>query len=139
MALQRLGMPPGPVTCMLVTIQDFEHHVRTTFGDSESVLVNTDGVPFQGICQGNGASPTIWVAVSAPLLEMMRTAGHGIKYKAPLSNTEDNLVGFAFVDDTDIVEGDLRSAELSIDDVMQCMQEAVDRWEGGLKATGGAL
>ena len=105
LALQRLGMPPGPVTCMLVTIQDFEHHVRTTFGDSESVLVNSDGTPFQGICQGNGAGPTIWVAVSAPLLDMMRNAGHGVKFTAPLSNTKDSLVGFAFVDDTDIVEG----------------------------------
>ena len=59
LALQRLGLPPGPITCMLCTIQQFKHHVRTTFGDSEEVLHNNTEVPFQGICQGNGAGPTI--------------------------------------------------------------------------------
>ena len=139
MALQRLGMPSGPVTCMLVTIQNFNHHVRTTFGNSETALFNIDGQPFQGICQGNGAGPTIWVAVSAPLLDMMRAAGHGVHYTTPLSNSKDSLVGFAFVDDTDIVEGQLNSTPLTFDEVMHCMQRAVDRWEGGLQATGGAI
>ena len=124
---------------MLVTIQDFEHHIGTTFGNSESALYNTNGDPFQGISQGNGAGPTIWVAVSTPLIEMMRSAGHEVKLTSPLSHTDDSLVGFAFVDDTDIVEGILNSTPLSIDEVMTCMQEAVDRWEGGLKATGGAF
>ena len=139
MALQRLGMPEQPVTCMLVSIQDFEHHVRTAFGDSKSVLVNEAGIPFQGLCQGNGASPTVWVAVSAPLLDMMRDADHGIYLQSPLSQEDDHFVGFAFVDDTDIVEGYLKTADFTIYDIMTSMQEAVNRWEGGLKATGGAI
>ena len=139
MALQRLGMPSQPVTCMLTTIQDFEHHVRTTFGDSEQTLVKEEGLLFQGICLGNGASPTIWVAVSIPLLEMMRSAKHGVHFEAPLSKEKYNIIGFAYVDDTDLVEGNLTNMEFSIEEVMDNMQEAINRWEGGLKATGGAL
>ena len=139
LALQRLGMPIQPINCMLVTIQEFKHHIRTAHGTSESALENDSNISFQGICQGNGAGPTIWVAVSAPLIEMMRNAGHGITYKAPLSHAKDHLVGFAFVDDTDIVQGDLTATDLSIEDIYTCMQEGINRWEGGLKATGGAI
>lgn len=70
---------------------------------------------------------------------MMRTASHGVSFQSPLSKEDDHLVGFAFVDDTDIVEGTLQQVDLTIEDIMTRMQEAVNRWEGGLKATGGAI
>ena len=70
---------------------------------------------FQGIWQGNGSGPTIWVAVSAPLIEMMRGEGHGIKFEAPLSQNRYSLVGLTFVDDTDIVEGDLTRTKITIE------------------------
>ena len=124
---------------MLCTIQQFKHHVRTTFGDSEDVLVNTSDKPFQGICQGNGAGPTIWVVVSTPLIEMMRKAGHGYHFTTPLSQSTDNIVGFAFVDDTDIVEGSGTKVQLTMEEVMTSVQTAINRWEGGIKATGGAI
>ena len=59
---------------MLLTIQDFEHHLQTTFGNLESALYNADGDPFQGMCQGKGAVSTILVAISTPLFDMMRSA-----------------------------------------------------------------
>ena len=37
-----------------------------------------DGAPFQGILQGNGCGPVLWLAVSTQLIEMMQTRGHGI-------------------------------------------------------------
>ena len=114
MALQRLGLPPGPVTCMLTTIQQFKHHVRTTFGDLEIKLQNNTPTPFQGICQGNGAGPTIWVAVSTPLIEMMRAAEHGLAFETPLTGYKEKLIGFAFVDDTDLVEGNLSRTDFSL-------------------------
>ena len=78
-AMQRMGLPIQPVKCMLVTIQNMKHHVRTAFGESDSFMANEDMLPFQGCLQGNGSGPTLWLAVSAPLMEMMRTAGHGVK------------------------------------------------------------
>ena len=68
-------------------------------------------IHFQGICQGNGSGPTIWVAVSAPLIEMVRGSGHGIKFEALLSQDKDSLVGFTFVDDTNVMEGYLTKTE----------------------------
>ena len=38
LALQRLDMPIQPIQCMLVTIQELHHHVRTVFGTSSSSI-----------------------------------------------------------------------------------------------------
>lgn len=118
-----------------------EHYIRTGFGDSDVTMsgADNDNQPFQGILQGNGSGPVLWLAVSTPLIEMMRTRGHGIKYKTPLSSVNDDFVGFAFVDDTDLVQGGLRMAMIDIEQVFKDMQEAIDCWEGGLKTTGGAI
>ena len=72
LAYRRLGIPIPPVQCMVKTIQNMKHHVRTTFGDS-TFTMNRDGVlePYQGALQGNGASPATWVVISAPLLNML--------------------------------------------------------------------
>ena len=137
MAMQRLGMPIQPITCMITTIQDMEHYTRTGFGDSDRTMSGDGEVPFQGILQGNGSGPVLWLAVSTPLIEMMRTRGHGIKYRTPLSKENDDFIGFAFVDDTDLVQGDLRLVELDISTLFDEAQEAINCWEGGLKTTGG--
>ena len=96
MAMQRLGLPIEPITCMIITIQQMEHIIRTGFGDSDMTMSGAEetDIPFQGILQGNGSGPVLWLAVSSPLIEMMRTRGHGIKYQTPLSYEKDELVGF---------------------------------------------
>ena len=141
MAMQRLGLPIEPITCMIVTIQQMEHYIRTGFGDSDATMAHDEleGAPFQGILQGNGSGPVLWLAVSTPLIEMMRTQGHGIKYTTPLTRENDDFIGFAFVDDTDLVSGNLKSTTLDIEDVFIDMQEMINCWEGGLKTTGGAI
>ena len=48
---------------------------------------------------------------------MIRGAEHGIKLKAPLFQEKDILVGFEFVNDTDIAEGDLTSTGINIEDI----------------------
>ena len=82
-----------------------QHYIRTTYGDSDSSMqTRSTDVPFQGILQGNGAAPATWVVISTPLLNMMRTAGNGGRFKDPISNTSSHIVGFAFVDDADLLE-----------------------------------
>ena len=94
LVLQRLGIPIQLVRCMLVTIQELKHHVRTSFGTSDSTLFNDSDTPFQRICQGNGAGPTIWMAVSTPLIKMMRSARHDLKLEVPLTHVNDKFAGF---------------------------------------------
>ena len=140
LAYKRLGIPEPPVKSMLHTIQKMKHHVRTTFGDSEFTMSRDEMVePYQGLLQGNGASPATWVIISAPLINMMREAQNGAFIVEPIRKKVHHTAGFAFVDDTDLIEADLREEGQNLEDVMKKMQSAVNRWEGGLKTTGGAI
>ena len=65
-------------------------------------------------------------------------ADNGAHMLSPIMQEVDHIVGFAFVDDMDLVcfyQDRLRLSE----EVMQNMQGGIDRWEGGLKLTGGAI
>ena len=134
LAYRRLGVPDPPVQCMLKTIQNMKHHVCTSYRDSKFYM-NRDGslVPFQGVLQGNGASPTSWVIISTALLNMLRDAGNGGYFLSAISGEQSHTVGFTYVDDTDLLQLDLRDKALSVGDVMAHMQDAINRWEGGLK------
>ena len=140
LAYRRLGIPAPPVLGMIRTIQQMKHHIRTTYGDS-TFVVSADGSlqPHQGILQGNGASPATWVIISGPLLEMMREAQNGGFFEEPISNISHHIVGYAYVDDTDLIEVKMRDDNNSLEEAVERMQEAIHRWEGGLKATGGAI
>ena len=141
LAYRRLGMPTPPVKCMLETIQLMKHHIQTNYGDSVFTMMSEGTlVPYQGILQRNGASLATWVIISAPLvLEMLRTAaGNGGHFISPISKEYSHTVGFTFVDATDLIHIDMRKQETT-DEAMSKMQAAIDRWEGGLKATGGTI
>ena len=140
LSMRRLGIPEPPIECMLKCIQKMDHHIRTTHGDSEITYSSKNSpIPFQGVLQGNGASPSIWVAVSTPLLNMMRQANHGMQIVSAISQETSTILAFAFVDDTDLIQGHMGNIDITAEDVMHDMQTAISRWEGGLKATGGAL
>ena len=70
---------------------------------------------------------------------MIRGAGHGIKFEAPMYQDKESLLGFASVDDTAIVGGYLRRTEIIIEDIYISIEKAINRWEGVLKYTGGVI
>ena len=47
-AMRHLGLPLEPVTCMIITIQEMDHYIRTGFGDSDITINGKDdtGKPF---------------------------------------------------------------------------------------------
>jgi hypothetical protein len=115
LAYRRLGVAVPPVKCMLETIQNMKHHIRTNYGDSVFTMTSSGTlIPYQGILQGNGASPATWVIISAPLLDMLRTAGNGGHFVSPISKEKSHTVGFAFVDDTDLIHLDMRKHETDL-------------------------
>jgi hypothetical protein len=124
---------------MLNSIQNMKHHIRTSFGASYFTMQNETLIPFQGALQGNGASPATWVIISTPLLNMLRTAGNGGHFIEQISKKQSHTVGYAFVDDTDLIQFDSRHPEMTENDTLDQMQDCINRWEGGLKATGGAI
>lgn len=140
LAYRRLGIAAAPVACMLETIQEMKHHIRTAYGDSLFYMDSSGKIKkFQGLLQGNGASPTTWVIISTPLLNMLRTAGDGSYFLSSISGNMIHVVGFAFVDDTDTPIATLHLPNATVPDIIEKAQEAINRWEGGLKVTGGAI
>ena len=140
LAMQRVGMPLPPIECMLKTLQQMTHYIRTAHGISTQTYGchNVDGKPVQGSGQGNGASPTIWTLISSPLLLMMRNLKFGAKFNTPLSKETINFVGCSFVDDTDLIHTS-STPGTPLRDFSQEMQNAINAWSSGLRATGGAL
>lgn len=68
----------------------------------------------------------------------MRTAGFGLQLFTCLSSALIAFLCYAFVDDTDLVHTG-SSVNTPGSDVLRSMRRFVQHWEGGLRATGGAL
>jgi hypothetical protein len=127
-----------PLRSMLITLQMMRHFIRTGFGDSKECFSADLLRLFHSIGQGNGAGPPTWAAVCTPIIEMMRAAGFGFQHWSAISRSVLEFVGYAFVDDTDLVhtsrDPNATGAQIALE-----MQDVIDHWEAGLRCTGGAL
>jgi hypothetical protein len=136
--MQRVVVPKQMVDCIFSTLQNAFHQVRTGYGNSD---VSYGGpcwlIPMHGIGQGNGAGPAIWAVVSTPLLNILHEQGYGVSLVTPIFGLTLNYSGFAFVDDTDLVQMALYNQSSS--DVCNKLQAAVDLWEASLAAISGAI
>jgi hypothetical protein len=124
---------------MFSMIQNLKHYVRTIYGDSSLSFGGTLWtVPIQGVGQGNGAGPQIWAVVSTPVLNMLCSEGHRCFFRTALTGKDVSFVGYAFVDDTDLI---VTAPDMIADwqNVAKRMQDSVTAWEGGIRATGGAI
>ncbi len=137
--MRRVGVPQEICTMMLGTLAKVEHHIRTTYGDSTTAYSCIE-IPFQGIYQGNGAGPGIWLLVSIPIINMLKTAGFGFQVRTVISESEFSFVCYTFVDDSDVVHSTREDIlDETSEQLVHEMQEVVNTWEGGLRASGGAL
>ncbi len=57
-----------------------------------------------GVGQGNGAGPAFWMVVSTPILNYFRSKGYGCELISPISKLHTKFVGYAFVDDMDLIQ-----------------------------------
>ena len=104
LALRRLGTSTPASLEMMRTLQTVKHKICTAYGDSKGDYGGPFlSKPLQGVGQGNGAGPAIWVAISTVLLTIMRQRGYGLSILSTLSFSALVMEGFAFVDDTDII------------------------------------
>jgi hypothetical protein len=75
-----------------------------------------------------------------PVINMLKTAGFGFRVGTVILGDKFSFVCYTFIDDSDIVHSCLHTS-ISGDTaslVLQ-MQNAVDTWEGGLRASRGML
>lgn len=142
LSMQRLGLPEQATTCMFGCIQNLHHYVRTAFGVSEASFGGPreeHEIPVQGVGQGNGGGPIIWAGVSTPILDMVRANNRGLYFTSPIALEGFQLIGFSFVDDNDLLEGGKGTENYSTEELIARSQTTLNLYEGGLRATGGAL
>lgn len=136
--LQRLGAPVEPIISMFKTIQELQHHIRTVYGNSVQTFSGAQWeVPIHGVGQGNGSGPQIWAAVSSPVFDMLRSVKCGSFFRSAITKVSIHFVGYAFVDDTDLVASSWEHT--SAEQVFENIQLALEAWQGGICATGGAI
>ena len=139
LALRRLGIPKPMIISMLHTIQMMEHSVRTSFGDSKETYGGAAWrLPPHSNIQGKGDSPMTWAAISTVLFLAIQEKNYGGVFRAPITKLLTTLAGFAFVDDTDLLQTMHHSTD-TIEHIVQELQGSLDVWQGTLNTTGGAL
>jgi hypothetical protein len=134
--LQRVGVHPDTCRVMLGTIQHMRHYVKTAYGTSPRSY-GCIRIPLQGVLQGNGAGPAIWMLMSIPIIDMLRTQGFGFTSSNLLTEEDYYFSCYTYVNDTDLIH--IGAYKTSATLVMADMQSMLEHWEGGLYATGGAL
>ena len=134
---QNEGTPLQPLLSMFGVIQCMTYYIRTMFGDSEKCYGGKQDIPFQGSCQGNGASPALWLVISMYLVLIMQEKNFASTVRTAYSNICLVFIGFLFVDDTDLVVIGNQS-DIAIE-VQTKLQSMVTFWNGILRVTGGAL
>ena len=142
MAMHSVGAPSQPQKSMLSTIQQAKHVTRTAFGDSDTTYggIEEFSAPVMGVGQGNGCGPQVWAVVSSVMFEILKKKRLTTSFVSPLSKEHLKLCGFAFVDDTDLLQASGgQHNRNNPDDTMERMQQSVDAWEAAAKTTGGSI
>ena len=135
--MRRVGVSEKTCLMMFGTLAKVQHYIRTTYGDSETAYSCIE-IPFQGVYQGNGAGPGIWLLVSIPIINMLKSAGFGFAVRTVMSKDNFSFVCYTFVDDSDVVHSTKETGNTETSALVSEMQQVVDMWEGGLRASGEA-
>ena len=138
LCMQRLGVSEATCFTIFNTIQTLQHHVRTAFGECTNGYGETN-IPLHGVGQGNGAGPAIWLAITIPLINMLRKSGFGLKVQSPMSQEESIMSCFVYVDDADSIHSPPPHKGRTIHEISADMQRMLDTWTGALFATGGMI
>ncbi len=87
-------------------------YLRTGYGDSTGYPGGSNNLfgvtrKTQGMCQGNGAAPAVWIVTSIPMIAAQQRKDHGAHFVAPISSKEGHLIGGLYVDDMDLFHLDM--------------------------------
>ena len=132
MVFQAFGVPTPAIESMLTTIQEMRFYLRTGYGDSSDFAGGKssdqdDPIKPQGMCQGNGAAPAAWTAMTIPMINAQRRKGHGAFFTSPISKLSTHLIGGLYVDDTDLIHANMNISE-DLESAHSGLQEAVESW-----------
>jgi hypothetical protein len=134
--LMAIGVPIGAIICMLSTIMSMKYFLRTGFGISNKYMGSEMASKRRhGLNQGSRAAPPCWTIVSSLLVAIQRAQGHVATVVTPISKIITIIVGYLYVDDTDLY---VMSREIfTNDELFMKAQAALDDWGWHLIDTGG--
>jgi hypothetical protein len=135
---QAFGVPSTAMESMLTTIQEMKFFLRMVFSDSMDFASSKFEIKTQGLCQGNGASPTGWAVVSICIINAHKKKGHGAHLVCSITKLKSHIAGVIYVDDTDLIHFCMDKQEDTLDTLYR-LQEAIVSWGKLLLALGGAL
>jgi len=129
LACQRLGVSPEVMSTIFFTIQFMKFYLHTAYGDL--AMFYGGGLsqhPFQGVCQGNGVGPAIWLALSLCLIHMLHQTGSPTQISSPILLTSIAMVCFIYIDNCNLFV--LPPSNLNPQGVLQTLQHNLDIWQG---------
>ena len=138
---KRLGMPDEAIRTHAGVLSSMRYTVKTTFGISELYIQSTPGSFLFGTGQGSGASPAIWLMLSAVLLKTLKDLSpRGMFYMSPDGIQMVHRCSDAFVDDTQngLTDAHLRQS-WSFEQIFKNLTEMAQTWEQLLHCSRGAL
>jgi len=137
LVFRALCMSVGTIAAMLLSIQLMKFYLRTGWGESQRFIGGDIWRILHGLCQGNGAAPAGWLALSSLLVWIQKRQGYGAKVQSPITRVWLDIMGVLYVDDTDLLIMDV--CLKSPYDLWQQSQDATTSWGKLLLATGGVL
>ena len=135
---QRLGVPSKIAQCMIKTLCNMKHYMRTAYGDSEWSYCGTPSKPLQGAVQGNGAASPMFVAISCVIIAFLESQVVGVHILSAITLSLFTISAIMYVDDSDILISALEPMEDAIS-IRNRAQKAAKVYSAGVKQTGGAI
>jgi hypothetical protein len=133
LSMMRWGGNRQAMNTLFQQLQQADHHIVTAHGISESPCggkkrTHADLLPIQGVLQGNGMGPTIWLAMSMLLIGIMYQMGFITTFTSAVSSSKVELCGFLIVDDTDLLHNEADNGVEAVT-ILPHFQAMVDCWE----------
>ena len=128
------------LTCLTVlfqAIQSMKMFLLMSHRISTNYYADTIRQPFQGVAQGSGATPALWLIISIFLVRHLCGKNVTTKLSSPIANAILPLAALVFVDDTDLHV--FNSGADAAKEVVIKAQRLLNTWHEILKFTGGDL
>jgi len=139
LVLMFFGVPWMIARNLFRVLQQARHCIKTGYGILEPVYGNEDEKKqYTGIGQGNKLGPSLWCLMSTIIIKTCKRKGHSTTIKTLISKKIVLLLGFAFVDNADLITA-ANNAYTSGLEIIQKMQALMTEWCGSIRATGGVI
>ena len=94
---------------MLDTVKRVSHKVRTDYRyynltHGKDTTTKEFRHFIMGLCQGDSCEPQIWSIISSIVFSSLFTQGFGIHFVNSFTTEIEQLIGFIYVDDCDMIE-----------------------------------